>query len=307
MRIVPCFSSSGSLPTANGMKVKRRYSITIEDESRLEKLLKVSASPYAYVLAIVVVAFFLMAIGVLVFALTPAKRLLPGYLKDSERAATEVQHMRLDSLLQSYEDNAAYLANIMKIMNPTPLSEDTVTRELTYNEIPISADSLLTASAEERKFSRMMREREKYNISVIAPLAAESMMFSPVNEESIITEQTKRATKAEVILPRRSTVAAIADGTVISVSQSVREGGGTAVLIQHAKGFLSRCNRLGTVLIEPGDFVSGGQIIALTSSGNGRDNERISIEMWHNGNKLVPYDYLGDKDSATPRYPVFDE
>lgn len=153
----------------------------------------------------------------------------------------------------------------------------------------------------------MMSEREKYNISVIAPLAAESMMFSPVNEESIISEKTKKSTKAEVILAKGSTVSAIADGRVIAISQSVREGGGTAVLIQHAKGFLSRCNRLGTVLIEPGDYVTGGQVIALTASGNSRNNELISVEMWHNGTPLVPYDYLGDKNAVSPRYPIIDE
>lgn len=94
---------------------------------------------------------------------------------------------------------------------------------------------------------------------------------------------------------------------MIAVSQSVREGGGAAVIIQHAKGFLSRCSRLGTILVEPGDFVSGGQIIAITTSGNSRNNQRINIEMWHNGNELVPYDYLGDKNTKSPRYPIIDE
>lgn len=249
-----------------------------------------------------------MFIGAIIVGFTPVKHLLPGYLKDSERAATEEHHMRLDSLQQIYETNAAYISNIMSVLNPSVTSSDTATvSEVSQIDVPFSVDSILPTSNEEKKFLSMMRERDKYNISVIAPLAAESMMFSPVNEESVITDKTKNSVKAEVILSKRAPVAAIADGRVIAISQSVRDGGGTAVVIQHAKGFLSRCNRLGTVLIEPGDLVTGGQIIALTASGNSRKNEIITIEMWHNGNQLIPYDYLGDKNAATPRYPIIDE
>lgn len=292
----------------NRMKSKRRYTVTLEDESRLEKVLQVSASPARYIIWTSVFAIIMMILGVLIVNLTPMRRLLPGYLKDSERVATEVQHMRLDSLQQVFLSNEAYLSNIINVLNPT-LSRDTspVTDSVTKNDPAFSPDSLLPTSIDERKFLAMMREREKYNISVIAPLAAESMMFSPVNEESVITEKSKGESKAEIILRRGSTVASIADGTVIAVSQSVREGGGAAVIIQHPKGFLSRINRLGRVLVEPGDKVTGGQIVALTSSGNARFNERISIEMWYNGDKLIPYDYLGDRNTVTPRYPIIDE
>ncbi len=291
------------------MKTKKRYTLILEDGSRLEKIIQVSASPIKYVIACIIISLFFMSIGALIVGVTPAKNLLPGYLKDSERAATEEHHMRLDSLQHLYETNAAYISNIMAVLNPTMPNPDTISKApmVSQIDVPFSADSILPTSYEERKFLSMMREREKYNISVIAPLAAESMMFMSVNEESIVTNNTKDAVKAEIILSKGSPVAAIADGRVIAVSQSVREGGGTAVTIQHQKGFLSRCNRLGTVLIEPGDMVTRGQIIALTESGNSRKNEIITIEMWHNGNQLIPYDYLGDKNTSTPRYPIIDE
>lgn len=291
------------------MRTKKRYTLILEDGSRLEKIIQVSASPMKYIIAGVIIALFLMFIGAILVGFTPVKNLLPGYLKDSERAATEEHHMRLDSLQQIYETNAAYISNIMSVLNPAITNRDTAAKpsEVSQIDVPFSADSILPTSYEERKFLSMMREREKYNISVIAPLAAESMMFTPVNDESVVTDKTKDAVKAEIILSKGSPVAAIADGRVIAVSQSVREGGGTAVIIQHSKGFLSRCNRLGTLLVEPGDLVTGGQIIALTASGNSRKNEIITIEMWHNGNQLIPYDYLGDKNTSTPRYPIIDE
>lgn len=289
------------------MKRRKRYTIIIEDESRLEKIVRISASPGKYILAATVAGICLMGIGALFVGFSPVKNILPGYLKDSERTANELQHMRLDSLQQIYETNAAYINNMMAVINKASTDGKSTSGEVSQIDVPLSPDSILPTSPEERKFLAMMREREKYNISVIAPLAAESLMFSTVNGESVFAEKTKGSTKAEIILGKGATVAAIADGRVISVSQSVKEGGGYAIVIQHQKGFLSRCNRLGTILIEPGDLVTGGQVIALTASGNARRNEIISIEMWHNGNRLIPYEYLGDKDLSSNIHPIIDE
>lgn len=290
------------------MRTHKRYKIKVEDESRLEDVVRISVSPAKLAAYSIFIVILLMISGALAVAFTPAHALLPGYLKDSERSATEVQHLRLDSLQEVYDNNQAYMLNFMQILDTDrEITQMNDSAQISGGPVPFSSDSLLPTSDTERKFMAMMGEREKYNISVIAPLAAESMMFTPVNESSIVTGASRESTRADIILPKGATVGAIADGRVITVSQSVREGGGAAVIIQHAKGFLSRCSRLGTVLIEPGDYVTGGQIIALTSRGNARNNEHITIELWHNGNPLVPYDYLGDESKLSPGYPILDQ
>lgn len=276
------------------MKLRTRFKLTVEDESTLENRLTVSASVLKWVLVGVAGMLLAMACGAFLLLVSPAKRLLPGYLKESERAASEMQHLRLDSLHNAFLNNERYIDNVMEILEGRPISPDTAAR------IPSSgSDSLLPPSVEERRFVSLIRDREKYNVSVIAPLTAESMMFNPINDESIISKASKGKRKAEIILAKGSTVAAIADGRVISVSQSVREGGGSAVIIQHPKGFLSRCSRLGSVLVEVGDEVSGGQIIAVQNTTNALKEEIVSVELWHNGTPLSPSDYIGD---VTPGY-----
>ena len=178
------------------MKVRKRYTFTLEDESRLEKLLQISASRGKYIICGVAVLIIFMTLGALTVGLSPARRLLPGYLKDSERAATQEHHMRLDSLQQAYEANNAYLSNIIAVMNPTTRPTRTLPDSaVSQIDTPFSPDSLFPTSVEERNFLSMMREQEKYNISVIAPLAAESMLFAPVNDESIISEKSKKSKK----------------------------------------------------------------------------------------------------------------
>lgn len=285
------------------MKPRSRYKIIIENESHLETVAEFSASPVKWSLIGAAAILLSVLIGMILVVLTPVRTLLPGYLKESERTETEIQLMRLDSLRNAYEENALYVNNIFNVLNPSSATPDTT--RLSSLTIPLSADSLLPTSAEEQKFMSMMNEREKYNISVVAPLAAESLMFAPVAEDAVFSESTKDAKRAEIILARRSPVAAIADGTVIAVTQSLRDGGAT-VIIQHPKGFLSRCSRLGTVLVEAGDEVTSGQIIALTNNGNARRGEIIYLEMWHNGSPLVPYEYINDNGPSLLQYPVID-
>ena len=271
------------------MNLRSRFKIIVEEESTLERKIQASASILRLALLAAAVVLLAMAAGALVLFFSPARHLLPGYLKESERTATEVQHMRIDSLQNAFQKNVKFLENIMAVMDPSPAIRDSVP------PFPVEqSDTLLATSSEEARFVALIRERDKFNVSVIAPLAAESMMFSHVNDDAIFASDSKREKKPSIILARGATVSAIADGKIISVSQSLREGGGYAVIIQHPKGFLSRLSRLGTVLVEPGDEISGGQIIAVQNNGNARNEEKIYVELWHNGTSLVPYDYLGD-------------
>lgn len=238
-----------------------------------------------------------MILGAFIAFLTPFRQLFPGFMKESERAATEVQIMRLDSLRMAYDMNTAYIENIQNILNPKFVEESDSLASYKLIE-PLSSDSLLPTSAEEIKFVTMMRERDRYNVSIVAPLAAQSMMFSPVNDESVVSIASRRSNKAEIIMAPNMSVSSIAEGTVISVSQSLRDGG-AVIIIQHPKGFLSRISRLGTVLVEPGDNVYGGQVIALANRDNAKRGEIINLELWHNGSSLIPYDFIGDRASVS--------
>lgn len=274
------------------MKTRSRFKVIIEDETRLENLSVISMSATKWIVIVAAVILFIMALGAYIVFLSPLRQMFPGFLKDSERAATEVQIMRLDSLRLAFETNVAFIENIRNVLNPKSGSSDSLSAPKLIH--PLSTDSLLPTSVEEQRFAAMMREKDKYNVSIVAPLAAESMMFSPVNEESVISIASRRSNKAEIILTPHAPISTIADGTVISVSQSLRDGG-SVIIIQHPKGFLSRLSRLGTILVEPGDNVTGGQVIALSNRGNARKGEIVNLELWHNGSPLIPFDYVGDR------------
>lgn len=225
-----------------------------------------------------------------ILASTPMKTHLPGYLKESERTATEEQHLRLDSLVKVYEVNEAYITGILDALNP---SEETGIKEnLQKDPNPLIVDSLMPASDEERLFMENIRERDRYNISPASPAAAQTMLFQPLNKGAVISEESKNSFQAEIILPKGGSVSSIADGKVISIANSPRTSGGYEIIIQHPKGFLSKSSRLSNIMVNPGQEVSGGQIIASGSVSGGMKSNRVIFELWHDGEQLVPATYI---------------
>lgn len=226
-----------------------------------------------------------------ILASTPMKNYLPGYLKESERTATEEQHLRLDSLARVYEINEAYITGILSALNPSEekLGKDSINRK----PMPLDLDSLVPASEVEREFMEKIRQQEKYNISIVPQAVAQTMLFGNVNPSAIITEDSKEKYQADIILPVGGSVSAIADGKVISVATSAKSSGGYEVIIQHPNGFLSKSSRLNNLFVQPGDRVTAGQIIASGTVASGMKGNHMVFELWHDGEPLLPASYLG--------------
>lgn len=291
------------------MKVSRKYRISIDDESRLRRVASVGASPWLlWCLAAGVFICSMIVACVLVMA-TPLRTLLPGYLKKGERTATEEGLLRIDSIREAYEANNRYLANMLMVLDTDREPSDSIIKPTVSDELP--PDSLLPASPREIQYINQLKDREKYNITVLAPLAAEQLRIYPVGDGAIIAEQSKGAQKAAVITPKGSPICAIADGRVLAVQNPAPEGG-AAVVVQHNHGFASRYSHLSTLTVRAGDHVDGGAPIALGSNGGAIRPGWIFLEMWHDGSPLAPSRYLegsdrltaGSIDQASSRYAL---
>ena len=267
----------------------------MEDQNSLQK--KVNFSAPLSVLTILFIAFIILAgaFGIFILASTPMKTILPGYLKKSERSATEEQHLRLDSLVRVYEINEAYISGILNALNP---QDTTGNSNMEKRHTSLMTDSLLPPSEVEKKFMENIRERDKYNINYAAPAAAQTMLFSPVNKAAVQSEGSKHKYVAEFILPLSAPVSAVAEGKVISVASSPRSSGGYEIIIQHPKGFLSKTSRLSNIMVSPGDKVTSGQIIAGGPIKNGMKSNYINFQIWHDGDPILPDIYINGSTQA---------
>lgn len=286
------------------MRRKRKYQISFNDESRLQTIWKIKLTlPKLIALSLVsLIILIFFSIGIIM--LTPLKTLLPGYMNKSQRIETIDAIMRLDSMQMIFNQNQAYLNNLLTIYDTerTPTTNHyNSTDSIVGNS---NSDSLISRTKEEAEFIKMIEEREKYNISILAPLAAEGMIFTMPSDGGIVVEESKTSTSAKIIIPKGSGINNITDGTVISTYYNHSDAAYT-IIIQHNNGFISEYSGLGQPIVGQGNKVSTGQCIALYPNTKGNNNPHITLKMWRNGTVLRPYDYI--KNDNYPKAPIIDE
>lgn len=279
------------------MKAKKRYRIAIEDEARLRQIVSVSAPPYIWWICGSAAAILLVAITAFIIMVTPIRTLLPGYLKKGERTEAEAGMLRIDSIRDAYRLNNIYLSNILNVLDTDRAPTDSILANTTPNELP--PDSLLPTSPREIEFITHMKDREQYNVTILAPLAADQLMIYPVGTGAVVAEQSQNATKARILTPKGGPACALSEGRILAIQNPAPEGG-SAIVIQHDNGFASRYSHLGTPSVSPGMHVDGGSVIAHGATGGSLSPGYFFLEMWYDGTPLEPARYLngnnGNKD-----------
>lgn len=280
------------------MKPQTKYKITIEDESHLTEVASRRFTLVGFCVTMGVILLLSLILAGLIISSTPLRTLLPGYLKESERSATEEGLMRLDSLMEVYEKNQAYIDNIMRVTDTERTSSDST--GITRPERMSVTDSLIGPSKQEQRFVNQMEERERFNLSVLAPMAAEGISFGQPGRNSIFTTETRGAEIGEVLMMSDEDVQNIADGTVIAIYFSAAERG-YEMVVQHSRGFITGYSHLGSPMVSVGDHIPAGQVIALSPRPDSKGRRVIRIRMWHNGLPVVPYDYIGEIEDKEDR------
>lgn len=271
------------------MDLKRKYRITIEDESRLDKIAETRVGVLSILLYTVLGILLALVVSLVVLIFTPLNRLLPGSLDENQRLLTRQSIMRIDSLSEVVNANQAWLDNFSRVTDRSREAGDSVAYAVEQGDF--EPDSIMGASPLEQRFVSEMEERKRFNISVLAPLDADGMAFVPVSPQAVVTQDSRQSKDAVIMVADDTPVQAIADGTVLAVYPNATLRGFT-VLVQHARGFVSAYSHLGNPLVSAGDAVNGGQAIAFAPAPDARKLHWIQLRIWHNGSQVVPADLI---------------
>ncbi|MDE6453860.1 MAG: M23 family metallopeptidase [Muribaculaceae bacterium] len=222
------------------------------------------------------------ALVYMIMAFTPLRRLLPGALPGDMRGRYIEATLRLDSLSRAVRATDAYMANVQAIMEGSvdPDSAKAAQRPLTE-----LTDTLMSASDAERAFVQAFESSQRYNLSVLAPIAAEAMAFySPAPG----AESTPAADGKSVSLQgaRSQGVDAVYRGSVVSATADSR--GLWTIVIQHPNEFISVYSGLAECFTARGAAAATGSRIGLAPA----DGAPVTFELWHKGNALNPADYV---------------
>ncbi len=265
----------------------RRYRLSLDRTSSLTRLASVSGSK-GQMITLAVLAFVMTgAIWLAVFIYTPLRNLLPARFTVELRDKYNEMDVRLDSVADATRIYRQYTSNIQSILTDSiPQTPSTSTRDIPdIQDIPV--DSLLVASEREKMFVRRFEDEERFNLSVLSPIAADGMTFyAPVSALSAeITEKKADIPNISVLTPKTTGVSAIYRGTVLSKNYTT--GRGFTLIIQHPNDFISVYSGLTEAFTSRGDKVAVGQRIGLTST-----TVPFNFELWHNGTPLKPSDYI---------------
>lgn len=248
------------------VRARRRWRVEIVNENTLARTWSIVLSGVRVWVAAIVVVGALVSLIAVIFMFTPLGALLPGHLDGDLRSQYLDAALRIDSLERTARSHETYADNIRRIF----AGEAPDTAGQTVAVPAAVADSLLEASEAERRFVRQFDARERFNLSVLSPIAAEGMIFeSPVEN-----------------IAGAGNIDAVYRGTVTGVTRT--SGGSYTVSVQHPNDFLSVYSRLDEVYVDKGAKVISGQRIGHTASGN-----RLDFELWHAGSLLDPQQYVG--------------
>lgn len=259
-----------------------RYRLTFVNENTFNNVWSLKLSRLKVWLLTATVIAGIVCIVATIMVATPLSSLLPGYMKPQERHEQIIAGLRIDSIAARMEINNAYIDNLAAILNDDiALDSAALTDKATR---PISPDSLLPTSERERNFVKQWEERERYNLSVLTPLAAESMIFHRPVATAVSDTLINR--KLQLTVPRRATVQSLHAGTVIDVSWSTAER--QTIVIQFPNGFTARYSGLDDTSVNRGDKVAGGQAIGIAGDGS----HPVGVELWHEGIEIDPRSLL---------------
>ena len=243
-----------ALSIIDNIRRKRHFRLVIIDESTQSSILGMRMSrAKALLLAVIVAAAFIAL--VLVIAQIWRQQSV------ARRADYIDTAIRVDSLAAHVSQNDAYAANIMAVLQSkaSPIADADTLRQPTPADMPLS---VLDASDAERAFVQQIEAEERFNISVLTPIAAEGMIFMPPTAAGGWCD-------------------AIYRGSVTAICFSA---GKATIVIQHPNDFLSIYRNISEVIIAEGSKVTAGQRL-------GRGDNAV-FELWHNGAKLNYDDYI---------------
>ena len=241
-------------------RTRRRWRVEIVNENTLSKVWSIRLTGIKARLALLAAVASIVSLVVVIFTFTPVGKWLWGE-RDLRKQYIDMS-LRLDSLNAVASVQDAYAANIRAIISGLPAS-DTVMPTF----VPVASDTLLSSSEQERRFVERFEAENRFNLSVLSPIAAEGMIFeSPVR-----------------VVGEGGPVMAVYRGTVIGLF--VGPDGKYNLVVQHPNDFISSYGALSDVYVGKGAKVVAGQRIGAAKT------EPV-FELWRGGTHLDPEKYI---------------
>lgn len=273
-------------------KLLHRYRMVILNEDTFEERLSFKINRL-YVIALVILSsLLLVGLTSVLIVYTPLKSYIPGYTSTDFKTAATKLNLKVDSLQNVINTKNNYYESISKVLkgevDSIYFNEDSIknTQPITISEEelkPNKSDSLLRAKVE---------KEDKFNVFEQAIFEGSFSLFQPV--EGIVSEAFDANEKhyaVDIATDKNQSVKSVADGRVIFAEWTAETG--FVIIIEHQFALISVYKHNESLLKSQGDFVTSGEVIALTgNTGNLSTGTHLHFELWVDGNPIDPQEFI---------------
>jgi murein DD-endopeptidase MepM/ murein hydrolase activator NlpD len=269
--------------------IHSRYRLDFIYENTFNRVWSVRMTRTKVVLGAIAVVASIAALITMIFMFTPVGQLLPGKIRGDLRAQYIDTSLKVDSLEKTAKLYDAYAQNIIDIISGSLEPEKPKVETDSLGNLILPTDSLMKAGDAEKQFVQQYEQDNRFNLSVLSPIAAEGMSFSVpvtvVNPDDVITREGEQS--VNITVKKLTPVSAIYRGTVINVYRSSDDM--YTIVVQHPNDFISVYDGLTSVFVKKGYKVQSGERLAHAGE---RGEATLRFELWHNGAELNPTEYM---------------
>tara|TARA_B100000927_G_scaffold291728_1_gene296254 strand:- start:8935 stop:9789 length:855 start_codon:yes stop_codon:yes gene_type:complete len=267
--------------------VKYRFVIMTDDSFEEKLSLKISRAKILFLLIAAICIGFLFSFFII--SNTFIKSYIPGMSKKDLENQVIALSIKSDSLIGVLNYQKSYLTTIQNIISGNVVSykdslEEVGSINLTEVDFATSTkESLLRQNVEEEEKGALFFNINNNNLV---------LFFTPIS--GVITERFNPSTLhygVDVVAKENSRVASVLSGTIV-VSEWNPETG-HSIGIQHKDGYLSFYKHNSVLLRSVGDYVKGGEHVAIIGdSGGFSSGPHLHFELWKNGKPVNPESFI---------------
>lgn len=237
--------------------------------------------------------FFLVVIALsfLLIFFTPIKEFIPGYTSTGITQQVVNNALKADSLSREISLWNNYLGNLRTILSggiPDPIVSDldTTSSAKAFSFDKSAEDSALRmqieATLQGGHYDESRHSMEAKRFVLLAPLRG---------HVSASYDAAKGHCATDIVAQPEAPIMAVSDGVVVMVTWDASFG--NTVVLQHADGLLSIYKHADRVLRGVGDYVRGGEAIAIVgNTGILTTGPHLHFELWMHGRALDAEQYI---------------
>lgn len=283
---------------------KTRYRLVFSNEDTHEQSFMIRNITIKKVVVVsILAAFVLIALTIILIALTPLRVYIPGYTDQKDYKLYRQTAVRIDSMEKRFAMNQQYIESFSNMLEGKdgmlyeddeakttpdvhPVERDK-SRANHVNEILEDASLILSRTSENSASANSsvpnIEQAKITNISIYPPaMGAVIRLFDASQNHYGI----------DIATTDNKTVFCVADGVVIAADFTAADG--YSIVVQHPGNMISIYKRNAALLKTVGARVKSGMPIATAGGvGSAEGKKRhLHFELWYNGFPINPLNYL---------------